>query len=165
MTQYYTLKDRFWYEMSELYSVEKKSLDLLPAIGQESDNQQLQSLLRNATQHTQQHLKNLERCFQSEGIQPSAVTGETVMGLRQEHAMLDASHASKAQILAYDIHAAGKILSYEVAAYRAVTDIARLLGDTGCEQTLQTDLSHVEELNKQLEGMRSQIGQAAGAGV
>ena len=164
MTQYYTLKDRFWYDMSELYSVQKNALNLLPTIANESGNAQLQNLLQDATQHTRQHIQNLDQCFQSEGIEPSAVTGDTVMGLRQEHAMLDATHASKDQILAYDIHAAAKILAYEIAAYRAVADIARLLGNSACQETLQTDLTHVEQLNNQLEGLRNQIGQGVGAG-
>lgn len=165
MIQYYTLKDRFWYEMSELYSVQKNALNLLPAIASESGNSQLQNFLQDGERHTLQHIKNLDQCFESEGINPTAVTGDTVMGLRQEHAMLDATHASKEQILAYDIHAAGKILAYEVAAYRAVADLARMLGNTACHQTLQTDLAHVEQLNQQLEGMRSEIGQGVGASL
>jgi len=165
VTQYYTLKDRFWYDMSELYSVQKNALNLLPAIANESGDRQLQNLVQQATQDMQQHMRDLEQCFKAENIHPTAVTGDTVMGLRQEHALLDATSATHAQILAYDFHALARIFSYQVAAYRAVTDIARLLGDTQCEQTLQKDLQHVEDFSRQLEQMRSQIGERAGVGA
>lgn len=165
MTKYYTLKDRLWYEMSELYYVQKNSEQLLPKLGNESHSPQLKSLISKAQKGVSQELHNLESCFQQSGIRPEEVTGETVMGLRQEHALLDAQRATQEQMTLYDLHALAKILAYEVAAYRSIADTARLLGERGCETTLESDLQNVEQLQKETEDMRKQIGLRVTAGA
>lgn len=161
----FTLQERFQYDLSELYDVEKNEGEFLPRIAQECTDPEVTDLLHKLTQESQNHMQALSRCFQATGTQPQQVTGTTVMGLQQEYALLGSTKASQNEKNLYCLHAAAKIAAYEVAAYRALADMARLMGNTQCQQALDQTLQEEESSTQTIQQIRGRMGQQSHAGV
>ena len=155
-------KELFLHEMGDIYNAEQMITQILPALAQESENQQAQQAYQTHLQETQHQIQNLEQCFQLLGSQPPKVTCFAVAGLKQEHDNFKKEESPSPAILTmFDLGAAAKTEHYEIASYQGLIEQATLMGQTQCAQLLQQNLQQEQAMEQRVTQISRQLGQQA----
>jgi ferritin-like metal-binding protein YciE len=155
-------QDLFLYNLCAMYDVEEKLTLVLPALAQEVHHPEVRTAFLRHLQETQQHMRNLEQCFQILGHQPMALKNHAVAGLKKDHDDFLQQHPSKEALTMFDIVAAFKSEYLEMAAYNGLIDAAINLGLQQCVALFQQNLQQEEAAARELAILAQHLGQAAG---
>ena len=154
-------QDLFLYNLCAIYDVEQKLTQVLPTLAQEAQNPQVREAFTEHLQETQQHVRNLEQCFQIVGRQPMQLETYAVTGLKQDHDAFLQQQPSPEALTMFDIVAGSKSEYLEMAAYSALIVSANSLGWQQCIPLFQENLQQEEAAAKKLAALGHQIGQVA----
>jgi ferritin-like metal-binding protein YciE len=127
----------FQHEVGDIYDAENRFLKGQQEMLDKASDPQLQGLIRQHIEQTQQHIKNLDQVFSLLGQQPKGVTCDSAQGLVAEaqKAMQDAASDPIRDVLIDT--AADKVEHYEIASYRGLITDAVLMGQTEIQNLLQ----------------------------
>lgn len=152
-------QDLFLYDLCAIYDAEQKLTQVLPTLAQEAQHPQVREAFTQHLQETQQHVRNLEQCFQILGRQPMGLENHAVAGLKQDHDAFLQQQPSPAALTMFDIAAGSKSEYLEMAAYSSLIDAANSLGLQQCVPLFQQNLQQEEAAAKKLAGLAHQLGQ------
>ena len=151
MPELTTQRDLFLHELGDILFVERKlANEVLPALIDEVEDQELQSGLKRHHTQTRKHVTNVEKAFKKMGEKPEAEKCLGFEGLKKEHDELT-SEAGASLTDAIDTGAATRTEHYEIAAYQGLIAMARGLGEKEVVPLLQENLTQEREALKGLE--------------
>ena len=152
-----TAQEMFQHEVGDIYDAEHRFLTGQREMLTKATDPQLQGLIRQHIEQTQQHIKNLEGVFTLLGQQPRAVSCDSAQGLVAEaqKAMQDAASDPIRDVLIDT--AAAKVEHYEIASYRGLITDAVLMGQTEIQNLLQQNLQQEEQTAQLLEQTAPQL--------
>jgi ferritin-like metal-binding protein YciE len=126
----HTLKDLYIRELEYLFNAERQIKEALPRIAKDALAPELQYIFDRHVQHTERHIKRLEKIFQK--LQKAPVEREC-LGMSSLIAEYDELMSEDISTIIKDwalIEAVKKMEHYDISVYRNVRSYARLLGDT-----------------------------------
>ena len=130
-------RDLFLYDLCAMYDIEQKMVRMLPVLAQEClDTQGRQAFIMHE-QETRQHIRNLERCFQILGSQPSSIENYTAAGLQRDHDIFLQQKPPAEAVSMFVLHSGYQSECLEIAAYHELIDEANSLGLQDCIQLFQ----------------------------
>jgi ferritin-like metal-binding protein YciE len=151
-----TLHDLMVHELKDLYSAEKQLVQALPRMSKGANSEQLRRAFNNHLAETEQQVARLEQIMDSLGESPRGQKCAGMEGLIEESKTLLKEEADPDVMDAGIIVAAQKVEHYEIAAYGAVCEYARMMGHTEAvqllEQTLEEEKNADKLLNEIAEG-------------
>jgi|RhiMethySRZTD1v2_1073278.scaffolds.fasta_scaffold156679_3 ferritin-like metal-binding protein YciE len=154
-----TLHDLMVHELKDLYSAEKQLVQALPRMSKGANSEQLRRAFDNHLAETEQQVARIEQIMDSLGESPRGQKCAGMEGLIEESKTLLKEEKQEADPDVLDagiIVAAQKVEHYEIAAYGAVCEYARMMGHTEAvqllEQTLEEEKNADKLLNEIAEG-------------
>jgi ferritin-like metal-binding protein YciE len=151
-----TLHDLMVHELKDLYSAERQLVRALPKMSKNANSDELRTAIDNHLAETEEQVSRLEQIFESLGESPRGKKCEGMEGLIEEGKSLLEEEADPYVMDAGIIAAAQRVEHYEIAAYGAVCEYARIMGHTKelqlLEQTLQEEKKADQRLNQLAEG-------------
>jgi ferritin-like metal-binding protein YciE len=152
-------KDLFYYDLCAMYDIEQKMVRMLPVLAQECiDNQARQAFILHE-QDTQQHIRNLEQCFQILGSQPMGIENHAAAGLRRDHDDFLQQRPPGEAVSMFVLHSGYQSECLEIAAYHDLIDKANSLGFQDCVQLFQQNLQQEVNASATLAAIAHQLGQ------
>ncbi len=152
-------QDLFFFNLCAMYDVEQKLAEVLPMLAQESQEPQVKEAFLQHQQETQQHVRNLEECFQMINQPPVPLENHAVIGLQQDHTAFLQQQPSAQALTMFDIAAGSKSEYLEMAAYNNLIDSATSLGLNQLVPLFQQNLQQEEAAAKKLAALQHQLGQ------
>jgi ferritin-like metal-binding protein YciE len=164
-----TLHDLMVHELKDLYSAERQLVQALPRMSKNANSDQLKSAIDNHLAETEEQVNRLEQILESLGESTRGQKCEGMEGLIEEGKSLLKEEADPDVMDAGIIVAAQKVEHYEIAAYGAVCEYARIMGHTEAlqllEQTLEEEKSADQLLNQLAEGGINALAERDGNGM
>ena len=150
----------FLLQLAEMYDIEQRLTQVLPELAQEVQNPEVKEAFSQHLQETQQHVRNLEQCFQILGQQPVAMPNHTVVGLKQDHdSFMQQFQPSDSILTMFDLNAGCQSEHLEIANYNSLIDAANNLGFQQCVPLFQQNLQQEEAAAQRLSTIAHQLGQ------
>ena len=151
-----TLHDLMVHELKDLYSAERQLVQALPRMSKNATSDELRTALDNHLAETEEQVTRLETIFESLGESPRGQKCQGMEGLIEAGTTRVKEEADPDVMDAGIIVAAQKVEHYEIAAYGAVCEYARMMGHTEAvqllEQTLEEEKNADRKLNAIAEG-------------
>ncbi len=143
-----TLRETLIETLKDTYDAEHQIIKALPKVIKHVENDELKGALESHLEETQQHVKRLEQVFQIFDQSPKRKKCNGMAGLILEgQEVIDEEEGEAALILALQ-----KVEHYEIAAYGALVEWARLLEEEKAgeilEETLEEEKNADEKLNE-----------------
>ena len=140
------LRETFIETLKDTYDAEHQILKALPKVIKHVENGELKQALEAHLKETQQHAKRLEQVFQTLDESPKSKKCIGMAGLITEgQEIIDKDEGETALILALQ-----KVEHYEIAAYGALVEWAKLLEDEKAAGILQDTLNEEKAADKKL---------------
>ena len=163
-----TLHDLMVHELKDLYSAERQLVQALPKMAKNANSDQLRTAIDNHLSETEEQVSRLEEILESFGESPRGQKCEGMEGLIEEGKSLLKEEADPDVMDAGIIVAAQKVEHYEIAAYGAVCEYARIMGHSEAlqllEQTLEEEKNADQLLNELAEGGINALAERDGRG-
>lgn len=152
-----SLEDVFQHGLGDIYDAEQKLLSALDQMEQETQIDEVRERIRQHRSETQDHIRNLKQCFDLLGMQKPNVECATVRGLQQEKSDFERMSPSPQAREVFNLDAADKSEHYEIAAYRALIDQARVLGNDDVRDLLEQNLRQEEAMSQWIQDHQPRI--------
>jgi ferritin-like metal-binding protein YciE len=156
------LNDKFMHELGDIYDAENQFLKGQQEMLQNATSPQLQQMITEHMQQTQQQIKNLDRVFSILGQQPQRVMCDGAKGLVSEAQKgikeTQGNNAIRDLMIA---GAADRVEHYEIAAYRGLITAAGMMGSGEVVNLLQQNLDQEERTASLIEASTPQLLQVA----
>jgi ferritin-like metal-binding protein YciE len=156
-----SLKKLYVDELKDLYSAENQLVKALPKMAKAASSDELRTGFEKHLEQTKGHVQRLEEIFESldeslkgkkcVGMEGLVKEGSEVMEGGFEDAVLDAGL----------IGAARRVEHYEMAAYGAVCEIAKVLGQTKHASLLEKTLAEEKQTDEKLADLAKDINTQA----
>jgi ferritin-like metal-binding protein YciE len=151
-----TLHDLMVHELKDLYSAERQLIQALPKMAKAATSDDLRTAIENHLAETEEQASRIEQILESFGESPRGQKCAGMEGLIEEGKDFVKEDADPDVMDAGIIVAAQKVEHYEIAAYGAVCEYARIMGHTEAlallEQTLEEEKTADQRLNQLAEG-------------
>lgn len=145
-----SLKDLYLEQLKDLYSAETQLLDALPKMADGASAPDLKKAFSEHLRQTQEHVRRLERIFETLAESPKGHTCEGMKGLIREGEQMLRMEGEPAVLDAGLIAAAQRVEHYEIAGYGTVRTYAELLGHDGQVALLERTLDEEEQTDELL---------------
>jgi len=160
-----SLKDLYLEQLKDLYSAETQIVDALPRMAEAANSADLRKAFNDHLRQTEEHVRRLERIFQSLQENPKGETCEGMKGLLKEGSKMMKMSGDPSVIDAGLIAAAQRVEHYEMAGYGTVRTYAEMLGKDDHVTLLERTLQEEEQADEMLtELAESHINQEAQVG-
>jgi ferritin-like metal-binding protein YciE len=144
------------HELKDLYSAERQLVRALPRMSKNANSDQLRTAIDEHLAETEEQVTRIETILESFGEKAGRKKCEGMEGLIEESKSFLEEDADPDVLDAGIIVAAQKVEHYEIAAYGAVCEYARIMGHTDAlkllQQTLEEEKKADERLNSLAEG-------------
>lgn len=151
-------RELFLYGLSDIYDGERRGAEMLPMLADEVADEGIRTAFREHEQETREQIQNLDRCFEVLGEKPQRVTCRPVEGLRQEHDGFTRERPSEQMLTMFALGAEAKTEGFEIASYRALVNMAGVMGETECARLLQENLRQEERMAERVERLSRDAG-------
>src|SRR5512143_1230645 len=125
-----SLKKLYVDELKDLFSAESQLLKALPKMAKAASSDELRTGFERHLEQTKVHVQRLEEIFESLDESPKGKKCVGMEGLVKEGSEVIDEGFDDAVLDAGLIGAARRVEHYEIAAYSAVCEFAKLLGHT-----------------------------------
>jgi ferritin-like metal-binding protein YciE len=156
-----SLKKLYVDELKDLYSAENQLVKALPKMAKAASATQLQQGFEKHLKQTQGHVQRLEEIFQALGESPKGKKCVGMEGLVKEGSEVMEGGFEGAVLDSGLIGAARRVEHYEIAAYEAVSAIAKVLGETQHASLLEQTLEEEKETDEKLTELAEKINTQA----
>ena len=150
-------------ELKDLFSAENQLLKALPKMAKAASSDELRTGFEEHLEQTKGHVQRLEEIFESLDESPKGKKCVGMEGLVKEGSELTKEDFESAVLDAGLIGAARRVEHYEMAAYGAVCEFARVLGQPKhaslLEKTLAEEKQTDEKLAKLAKGINTQANE------
>lgn len=145
------LEEFFVTMLQEMYWAEQHLITVLSTMTGAATNEELIQAFDQHRQQTQEHVKIVERVFETLGIPPQAEPSVGLQGLFDEGwQVIDETDNGTAQRDVALIIAAQKVEHYEIACYGSLVTLAGTLGEIDVADMLRTILAEEKETDAML---------------
>jgi ferritin-like metal-binding protein YciE len=155
------LKKLYVDELKDLFSAENQLLKALPKLAKAASSEELRTGFEKHLEQTRDHVQRLEEIFQSLDESPKGKKCVGMEGLIKEGAEVMGEDFEDAVLDAGLIGAARRVEHYEMAAYGAVCEIAKVLGQTKHASLLEKTLAEETQTDQKLAGLAKDINAQA----
>jgi len=155
------LKKLYVDELKDLFSAENQLLKALPKMAKAASSDELRSGFEKHLEQTKGHVQRLEEIFGSLDESPKGKKCVGMEGLVTEGAEVVEEDFEDAVLDAGLIGAARRVEHYEMAAYGAVSEIAKALGYTKHASLLEKTLTEETQTDQKLAGLAKDINTQA----
>ena len=145
-----TLHDLMVHELKDLYSAERQLVRALPRMSKNANSDELRTALDDHLVQTEEQVVRLETILESFGETTGRQKCHGMEGLIEEGKNLLEEEADPDVLDAGIIVAAQKVEHYEIAAYGAVVEYARMMGHTEAQQLLEMTLEEEKAADQRL---------------
>ena len=155
------LKKLYVDELKDLFSAENQLLKALPKMAKAASSDELRAGFEEHLEQTKGHVQRLENIFQSLDESPKGKKCAGMEGLVKEGAEVMAEDLEEAVMDAGLIGAARRVEHYEMAAYGAVSELAKVLGETNHASLLKQTLEEEQATDEKLTQLAKEINAQA----
>ena len=148
-------------ELKDLFSAENQLLKALPKMAKAASSDELRTGFEKHLEQTKGHVQRLEEIFQSLDEIPKGKKCVGMEGLVNEGAEVMEEGFEDGVLDAGLIGAARRVEHYEIAAYGAVSEIAKVLGETKHASLLEKTLTEETQTDQKLAGLAKDINTRA----
>lgn len=151
-------RDLFLVLLSDILFVERQlSFEVLPELLKQVKDPDLAAALGEHVEPTKRHAENVERVFGTVGAEPSPDHSDPFAALVDQHSRLASSILDPTLADVFHAVAAAHTEHYEIAAYRALIELARAMGQGDAVSLLEANLADEKEALAALEGVISEL--------
>jgi ferritin-like metal-binding protein YciE len=151
-------------ELKDLYSAESQLLKALPKMASAASAPELQQGFEKHLKQTEGHVQRLERIFEALGESPKGKKCVGMEGLIKEGSEAMEEGFEGAVLDSALIGAARRVEHYEMAAYDAVSALAKVLGETKHASLLEETLAEETQTDEKLTELAGKINSQANEG-
>ena len=148
-------------ELKDLFSAESQLLKALPKMAKVASSDVLRSGFEKHLEQTKDHVQRLEEILESLDESPKGKKCVGMEGLVKEGSEVTEEGFEGAVLDAGLIGAARRVEHYEMAAYGAVREIAKALGQTKHASLLEKTLAEEEQTDEKLADLAIEINSQA----
>lgn len=148
-------------ELKDLFSAENQLLKALPKMAKAASSDELRSGFEKHLEQTKGHVQRLEEIFESLDESPKGKKCVGMEGLVKEGAEVIEEGFEDAVLDAGLIGAARRVEHYEMAAYGAACEIAKVLGQARHASLLEKTLAEETQTDQKLAGLAEEINTQA----
>src|SRR5438105_11972084 len=145
-----SLEDLFVNELRDIYNMEHQILKALPKMIKNASSPELESMLEEHRDQTEQQVERLETIFEQLGMKAKGKKCHGMEGLIDEGKELLEEDAEESVLDAGIIAACQKVEHYEMAAYGTLRTWAQMLGHEDVAGTLQEILDEEKAADDKL---------------
>jgi ferritin-like metal-binding protein YciE len=157
MAELTTPRDLFLHELGDILDVERKLVgEVLPKLIGEVQDTKLRKGLEKHLEQTRGHVTNVEQVFDELGEAPKAEECIGFEGLKKEQEKL-VSEASEDLVDLVNVGAAARTEHYEIAAYSALIEMARALGEQNAVALLDENLKEDKQTLREVESVEKTL--------
>ena len=156
-----SLKKLYVDELKDLYSAENQLVKALPKMAKAASSEKLRQGFEGHLEQTKGHVQRLETIFQSLDESPKGKKCVGMEGLVKEGSEAVEEGFEDAVLDAALIGAARRVEHYEIAAYGAVSEFAKVLGKTEHASLLEETLGEENETDDKLKTLAREINAQA----
>lgn len=158
------LKKLYVDELKDLFSAENQLLKALPKMAKAASSDELRSGFEEHLEQTKDHVQRLEHIFESLDESPKGKNSVGMEGLVKEGSEVMEEGFEDAVLDAGLIGAARRVEHYEMAAYAAVFEFAKVLGQTQHASLLEKTLAEEKQTDEKLATLARDINSQANEG-
>lgn len=155
------LKKLYVDELKDLFSAENQLLKALPKMAKAASSDELRIGFEKHLEQTKGHVQRLEEIFESLDESPKGKKCVGMEGLVKEGSEVMEEDFEDAVLDAGLIGAARRVEHYEIAAYGAVQEIAKVLGETKHASLLEKTLTEEKQTDQKLADLATEINTQA----
>jgi ferritin-like metal-binding protein YciE len=156
-----SLKKLYVEELKDLYSAENQLVKALPKMAKAASSEKLRQGFEGHLEQTKGHVQRLEKIFQSLDESPKGKKCVGMEGLVKEGSEAMEEDFEDAVLDAALIGAARRVEHYEIAAYGAVSEFAKALGETEHASLLEETLEEENETDDKLKKLAREVNAQA----
>lgn len=155
------LKKLYVDELKDLFSAESQLLKALPKMAKAASSDELRTGFEKHLEQTKGHVQRLEEIFASLDESPKGKRCVGMEGLVKEGSEVMEEGFEDAVLDAGLIGAARRVEHYEMAAYSAVCEFAKVLGQTKHASLLEKTLAEEKQTDEKLAELAKEINSQA----
>jgi len=155
------LKSLLVHELKDIYSAEKQLVKALPKMARAANYIELKGAFEQHLVETEEHVRRIERIFESLEFSPSGVKCAAMEGLVKESEEMIAQDAPDDVKDAGLICCAQRIEHYEMAAYGCARAFATQLGYSDAVEILSATLDEERNTDRMLTDIAESVVNAA----
>src|SRR3984885_10428564 len=155
------LRELYLDELKDLFSAENQLLKALPKMAKAASSDELRSGFEEHLEQTKGHIQRLEQIFESLDASPKGKKCVGMEGLLKEVSEVMEEGFEDAVLDAGLIGAARRVEHYEMAAYSAVCEFAKVLGQTKHASLLEKTLAEEKQTDEKLAALAKDINTQA----
>jgi ferritin-like metal-binding protein YciE len=148
-------------ELKDLFNAESQLLKALPKMAKAASSGELRTGFEQHLEQTKGHVQRLEEIFESLEESPKGKKCVGMEGLVKEGSEVMQESFEDAVLDAGLIGAARRVEHYEMAAYGAVCEIAKVLGQTKHASLLEKTLAEEKQTDEKLADLAKEINSQA----
>lgn len=156
-----SLKKLYVGELKDLFSAETQLLKALPKMAKAASSDKLRAGFEKHLEQTKGQAQRLEEIFESLNENPKGKKCAAMEGLVKEGSEVMEEGYEDAVLDTALIGAARRVEHYEIAAYGAVCEIAKVLGQTRHASLLQETLAEETKTDEKLSTLAKEINSQA----
>ena len=156
-----SLKKLYVDELKDLFSAESQLVKALPKMAKAASSDELRAGFEKHLEQTKGHVQRLEEIFESLDENPKGKKCVGMEGLVKEGSEVMEEDFEEAVLDAGLIGAARRVEHYEMAAYGAVCEIAKVLGQTKHASLLEKTLTEEKQTDEKLASLARDINTQA----
>ena len=153
-----TARELFVHELTDMLDAEQKLVEALGNQAEESSRPDLQKAFQSHQQQTQKQVERLQQCFDLLDEDAEETECKGIAGIIAEHnTFKEEEDPSEGLMDIFNVGAAAKVESYEIAAYEGLINLAQQLEQTKAERLLNQNLKEEQQTLKKMQGFLKRL--------
>ena len=154
-------RELFLHELGDILYAETVLVKALPKLAQEASDDELRAGFEAHLEETKQHVKNVEKAFESLGEKAKAEKCPGIEGIKKEHDQFMQEEQPSTDVADLFLTGAGaRTEHYEIAAYTGLVISAKALGESECAILLSENLEQEKQALSKLETVAKRLATA-----
>jgi ferritin-like metal-binding protein YciE len=153
-----TARELFVHELTDMLDAEQKLVEALGTQAEESSRPDLQKAFESHQQQTQKQVERLQQCFDLLDEEAEETECKGIAGIIAEHDTFKEEEEPSEDLMdIFNVGAAAKVESYEIAAYEGLINLAQQLEQTKIERLLNQNLKEEQQTLKKMQGFLKKL--------
>ena len=153
-----TARELFVHELNDMLDAERKLIDALGELSEQSSRPELQKAFASHQKQTEEQARRLEQVFEELDESPEQEECKGIKGLIEEQkTFVEEEDPSEDLRDIFNVGAASKVEAYEIQAYTSLTRMAQELGLRKAKQLLDRNLREEQQTLKKMEAFGKKL--------
>jgi len=153
-----TAHELFVHELTDMLDAEQKLVEALGTQAEESSRPDLQKAFESHQQQTQKQVERLQQCFDLLDEEAEETECKGIAGIIAEHDTFKEEEEPSEDLMdIFNVGAAAKVESYEIAAYESLINLAQQLEQSKIERLLNQNLKEEQQTLKKMQGFAKKL--------